>query len=878
MDDQELYSRPSTPGEKERSLSFSKLIPRSFRRNISGSNGNGSSNTSHSSVSVQEQYQQEAVEGSDTEVTTKVEASAEEEQDVGVADPDSTSSPAQVQSSRFSRFKSIFHGSNTENSEEQVKTVEESKISGATQVFTSGKSKSGDKSKLDDSLDEVQESSEPQQDDSNENIDSANVTGDANLAVKSAASSLAPNTRRRSPSTPAISTYLSSAGGKNRGRQESRGHAGSFSTNPFRPDRDRSGTIRSNNPYFVYQGLPPHALSSQELDFSSNSSSSKQGDTMLPTTSETTTTIPSASGVTGSLQKEHKNLSNLSLNEIKENEEVSEFYKRVSSPGRNSPGGKDARTAALSDRFESPLLTPDSTQPFPSIVVGYDNEADEDEIYPVSQSALSSPKNGYRQQREFGGNGIESKPALRRAASVPDATKENLSPLNSSKQRGNSSSSAFPALDTLPDLEEPKRSRRLRNKSFGSKFRDITVSPQSFEKVRLLGQGDVGKVYLVKEKRTNRLYALKIFSKAEMIKRKKIKRILAEQEILATSNHPFIVTLYHSFQSEDYLYLCMEYCMGGEFFRALQTRKTKCISEDDARFYASEVTAALEYLHLMGCIYRDLKPENILLHKSGHIMLSDFDLSIQAKDAKNPVVKGSAQSTLVDTKICSNGFRTNSFVGTEEYIAPEVIRGNGHTAAVDWWTLGILTYEMLFGFTPFKGDNTNETFCNILKSEVTFPNNNEISRSCKDLIKKLLTKNESKRLGSRMGAADIKRHPFFKKMQWSLLRNSEPPLIPVLTEDGYDFTKLSTNKNKKNGKQDPSPSLEEQERNMFEEHVEYDDEVSDDDPFHDFNSMSLMKQDNKPLIYGDNNSYGKISYTPNSNRSRSNSHKGFFMR
>ena len=95
-----------------------------------------------------------------------------------------------------------------------------------------------------------------------------------------------------------------------------------------------------------------------------------------------------------------------------------------------------------------------------------------------------------------------------------------------------------------------------------------------------------------------------------MIKRNKIKRALAEQEILATSNHPFIVTLYHSFQSEDHLYLCMEYCSGGEFFRALQTRPGKCIPEDDARFYAAEVTAALEYLHLMGFIYRDLKPES----------------------------------------------------------------------------------------------------------------------------------------------------------------------------------------------------------------------------------------------------------------------------
>lgn len=837
MDDQELYSRPSTPGDKERSLSFSKLIPRSFRRNVSGASGNESSNTSHSSVNVQEQFQQEAVEGSDTEVTTKVVvAGVEEEQDVGVPDLTSSVSSTQAQqSSRFSRFKSIFHGSPNEN-------------------------KSGEKSRRNTSPVEDQQDSEFQQ----ERIDEDQAE-DSNLSVGSAVSNLTPTTRKRSPSTPTMPTHLTSAGGKNLGRQESRGHTGSFSTNPFRNDRDRSGTIRSNNPYFVYQGLPPHALSSQDLDYSLNLSSSKHGDSLLATTSVTT---PTSSATSAALQKEHKNLSNLSLNEIKENEEVNEFYKSDSSPGK-----KDVKAG----KFESPLLTPDSAQPFPSIVIGCDNEGDEDEIFPLSQSALSSPYNGHLKQRYLDDNDLRSKPALRRAASVPDATKD-LSPMNSGKQRGNSSSSAFAPLEKLPDLEEPKRSRRLRNKSFSNKFRDITVGPQSFEKVRLLGQGDVGKVYLVKEKRTNRLYALKIFSKAEMIKRKKIKRILAEQEILATSNHPFIVTLYHSFQSEDYLYLCMEYCMGGEFFRALQTRKTKCISEDDARFYASEVTAALEYLHLMGCIYRDLKPENILLHKSGHIMLSDFDLSIQAKDAKNPVVKGSAQSTLVDTKICSNGFRTNSFVGTEEYIAPEVIRGNGHTAAVDWWTLGILTYEMLFGFTPFKGDNTNETFCNILKSEVTFPNNNEISRACKDLIKKLLTKNESKRLGSRMGAADIKRHPFFKKMQWSLLRNTEPPLIPVLTEDGYDFTKLSTNKNKNNGKSDANPSLEEQERIMFEEHVEYDDEVSDDDPFHDFNSMSLMKQDNNPLIYGDNNSYGKISYTPNSNRSRSNSHKGFFMR
>jgi len=308
----------------------------------------------------------------------------------------------------------------------------------------------------------------------------------------------------------------------------------------------------------------------------------------------------------------------------------------------------------------------------------------------------------------------------------------------------------------VPAIKDDDRPGRLQKtgafrRTYSSnsiKVRNVEVGPSSFEKIKLLGKGDVGKVYLVREKKSSRLYAMKgtnhtflqrlqpswslclvdfdfiisptpllfspfqtlitpVLSKTEMIKRNKIKRALAEQEILATSNHPFIVTLYHSFQSEDHLYLCMEYCMGGEFFRALQTRPGKCIPEEDARFYAAEVTAALEYLHLMGFIYRDLKPENILLHQSGHIMLSDFDLSKQSEPGGMPamvamVTQGGRSrgdsigaGFALDTKSCIADFRTNSFVGTEEYIAPEVIKGCGHTSAVDWWTLGILIYEML---------------------------------------------------------------------------------------------------------------------------------------------------------------------------------------
>ncbi|KAG7136856.1 Serine/threonine-protein kinase nrc-2 like [Verticillium longisporum] len=366
----------------------------------------------------------------------------------------------------------------------------------------------------------------------------------------------------------------------------------------------------------------------------------------------------------------------------------------------------------------------------------------------------------------------------------------NSSDLKAVSTVGSASTSSNPDKDVLAGLPPPNRTALAFRRTYSSnsiKVRDVEVGPQSFDKIKLIGKGDVGKVYLVREKKSTRLYAMKVLSKKEMIKRNKIKRALAEQEILATSNHPFIVTLYHSFQSEDYLYLCMEYCSGGEFFRALQTRPGKCIPEEDARFYAAEVTAALEYLHLMGFIYRDLKPENILLHQSGHIMLSDFDLSKQSDPGGKPTMiigkNGSTKeaSLHIDTRSCIANFRTNSFVGTEEYIAPEVIKGSGHTSAVDWWTLGILIYEMLYGTTPFKGKNRNGTFANILREDIPFPDTAgtpQISTLCKSLIRKLLIKDENRRLGAKAGASDIKAHQFFRTTQWALIRHMKPPIVP----------------------------------------------------------------------------------------------------
>lgn len=334
-----------------------------------------------------------------------------------------------------------------------------------------------------------------------------------------------------------------------------------------------------------------------------------------------------------------------------------------------------------------------------------------------------------------------------------------------------------------PQVDPPARMPRKWPSNSRLKSSTVTVQPSSFVRLKMLGKGDVGRVYLVYERNDKRLFAMKVLSKNDMLKRNKVRRVYAEQEILLAAFHPFIVPLYHTFQSHDYLYLCMEYCVGGEFFRALQSLPTRCLSEEDARFYAAEVVAALEYLHLLGFIYRDLKPENILLHQSGHLMLSDFDLSAKAKQqggAPAAVRQMSPRSVpLVDTRSCTADLRTNSFVGTEEYIAPEVIKGCGHTSAVDWWTLGILIYEMIYATTPFKGNTRNATFSNVLRRDVSFRDGPSISSNGKSLIRKLLIKDEHRRLGSVLGASEIKQQRWFAPISWGLLRHMDPPLRPT---------------------------------------------------------------------------------------------------
>jgi protein-serine/threonine kinase len=252
---------------------------------------------------------------------------------------------------------------------------------------------------------------------------------------------------------------------------------------------------------------------------------------------------------------------------------------------------------------------------------------------------------------------------------------------------------------------------------------------------------------------------------------------------------------------------------------------------------------------------------DILLHQSGHIMLSDFDLSKQSDQGGAPTMvlgrNGSSSNNLpaIDTKSCIADFRTNSFVGTEEYIAPEVIKGCGHTSAVDWWTLGILIYEMLYGTTPFKGKNRNATFANILRDEVPFPDGSgapQVSRSvdlnhleqhktltsvpslCKQIVRKLLTKDETRRLGSRAGASDVKQHPFFRSTSWALLRHSKPPILPHQGRHGTDTV------NFRNVKESQSVDISAAKANgiTLDSGLRTPGEEQPD-PFEDFNSVTL---------------------------------------
>ncbi|KAK7856636.1 phototropin-1 [Quercus suber] len=302
------------------------------------------------------------------------------------------------------------------------------------------------------------------------------------------------------------------------------------------------------------------------------------------------------------------------------------------------------------------------------------------------------------------------------------------------------------------------------------------IGLKHFRPIKPLGCGDTGSVHLVELCGTGLYFAMKAMDKDVMLNRNKVHRACAEREILDMLDHPFLPALYASFQTKTHVCLITDYCPGGELFMLLDRQPTKALKEDAVRFYAAEVVIALEYLHCQGIIYRDLKPENVLLQSNGHVSLTDFDLScltsckpqllIPAIVEKKNKRKGQPNPIFMAEPMRAS----NSFVGTEEYIAPEIITGAGHTSAVDWWALGILLYEMFYAYTPFRGKTRQKTFANVLQKDLKFPGRIQVSFHAKQLMYRLLHRDPKNRLGSREGADEIKRHPFFRGVNWALVR------------------------------------------------------------------------------------------------------------
>lgn len=309
--------------------------------------------------------------------------------------------------------------------------------------------------------------------------------------------------------------------------------------------------------------------------------------------------------------------------------------------------------------------------------------------------------------------------------------------------------------------------------------------PDSFEVLRLLGKGTFGQVYQVKKKDNGRIYAMKILSKKLIVKKKEIAHTIGERNILVRTSaaaSPFIVGLKFSFQTPMDLYLVTDYMSGGELFWHLQ--KEGRFSEDRAKFYIAELVLALEHLHDNDIVYRDLKPENILLDANGHIALCDFGLS---------------KANL------NNDGTTNTFCGTTEYLAPEVLLDEtGYTKMVDFWSLGVLIFEMCCGWSPFYADNTQQMYKNIAFGKVRFPKE-VLSTEGRSFVKGLLNRNPKHRLGAINDARELKAHPFFQDIDWNLLRakNIPPPFKPHISSEtdtsNFDpeFTNESTSVLKK---------------------------------------------------------------------------------
>ena len=306
-----------------------------------------------------------------------------------------------------------------------------------------------------------------------------------------------------------------------------------------------------------------------------------------------------------------------------------------------------------------------------------------------------------------------------------------------------------------------------------SQYKKISI--EDFQIKAVIGRGTYGKVQLVKEKSTGKLFALKTMSKRLLAESDQVEQTLTERNVLLRTTHPFLVSAHYTFQTESKIFMVLDYVPGGELFGRLKEDST--FSENRVRLYAAEILLGLGHLHALGFIYRDLKPENILVGEDGHLKITDFGL------AKNTETAGGT---------------TTTFCGTPEYIAPEMLQRLPYTKSVDWWSFGILVFEMLTGLPPFYDENVNQMYRSILRDEIQFPSH--VPEPARDLIRKLLDRNPETRLGAgEQDYKEIQHHGFFASLDWKnvLDKKYKPEWVPQIknSEDTSLFEEEFTKEN-----------------------------------------------------------------------------------